>query len=69
MQNLEVGNKTKEEKNQNTLDEIKKGLNESIVNGKKLENEETEKIPRMVEKPEDAAAVIWQCEEIIRSKQ
>ena len=61
--------KQRKKKNQNTLDEIKKGLNESIVNGKKLENEETEKIARMVEKPEDAAAVIWLCEEIIRSKQ
>ena len=70
MQNLEVGNKTKEEKkNQNTIDEIKIDLNKSIVNGKKLENKNTEKRARMVEKPEDAAAVIRQCEEIIRSKQ
>ena len=58
MQNLEVGNKTKEEKNQNTIAEMKKDLSESIVNGKKLENKQTEKRARMVEKPEDAAAVI-----------
>ena len=69
MQNLEVGNKTKEEKNQNTIAEMKKDLNESIVNGKKLENKQTEKRARMVEKPEDAAAVIRQFEEIITSKQ
>ena len=69
MQNLEVGNKTKEEKNQNTIAEMKKDLNESIVNGKKLENNQTEKRARMVEKPEDAAAVIRQFEEIITSKQ
>ena len=69
MQNLEVGNKTKEEKNQNTIAEMKKDLNESIVNGKKLENKQTEKRARMVEKPEDAAAVIRQFEKIIRSKQ
>ena len=69
MQNLEVGNKTKEEKNQNTIAEMKKDLNESIVNGKKLENKQTEKRARMVEKPEDAAAVIRQFEKIITSKQ
>ena len=69
MQNLEVGNKTKEEKNQKTIAEMKKDLNESIVNGKKLENKQTEKRARMVEKPEDAAAVIRQFEKIITSKQ
>ena len=69
MQNLEVGNKTKEEKNQNTIAEMKKDSNESIVNGKKLENKQTEKRARMVEKPEDAAAVIRQFEKIITSKQ
>ena len=70
MQNLEVGNKTKEEKkNQNNIDEIKKDLNKSIVNGKKLENKNTENTARMVEKPEDVAAVIRQCEDIVRSKQ
>lgn len=30
--------KQRKKKNQNTIDEIKKDLNESIVNGKKLEN-------------------------------
>ena len=50
------------------MDEIKKDLNESIVNGKKHENKETEERARMIEKPEDAAAIIRQCEEIIRTK-
>ena len=61
--------KQRKKKNQNTIAEIKKDLNESIVNGKKLENKQTEKRAKMVEKPEDAAAVIRQFEEIIRSKQ
>ena len=59
----------KKKNNQNTVDEIKKDLNESIVNSKKLKNKEAEKRARMVEKPEDAAAVIRQYEEIISSKQ
>lgn len=61
--------KQRKKKNQNTIGEIKKDLNESMVNGKKLENKETEKRARMVEKPDDAAAVICHCEEFIRSKQ
>ena len=61
--------KQRKKKNQNTIGEIKKDLNESIANGKKLDNKETEKRARMVEKPEDAAAVIRHCQEIIRSKQ
>ena len=65
---MEVGYKTKEE-NKKTIDETKKNLNESIVNGKKHENKETEERAKMTEKPEDAAAIICQCEEIIRSKQ
>ena len=63
-----MGYKTKE-KIQKTIDEIKKDLNESRVNGKKHENKETEERARMIEKPEDAAAIIRQCEEIIRRKQ
>ena len=63
-----MGYKTKE-KNKKTIDETKKNLNESIVNGKKHENKETEERAKMIEKSEDAAAIIRQCEEIIRSKQ
>ena len=61
--------KQRKKKNQNTIGEIKKDLNESMVNGKKLKNKETEKRARMVENPDDAAAVICHCEELIRSKQ
>ena len=53
---MEVGNKTKE-KNKKTMDEIKKYLNGSIVNGKKYENKETEERAKMIEKPEDAP--VW----------
>ena len=57
------------EKIKKTIDEIKKYLNKSIVNGQKHENKETEERARMIEKPEVVAAIIRQCEEIIRGKQ
>ena len=44
---MEVGYKTKE-KNRKTIDETKKNLNESIVNGKKHENKETEERAKMI---------------------
>ena len=42
-----MGYKTKE-KNRKTIDETKKNLNESIVNGKKHENKETEERAKMI---------------------
>ena len=42
-----MGYKTKE-KNKKTIDETKKNLNESIVNGKKHENKETEERAKMI---------------------
>ena len=57
------------DKNRKTIDEIKKYLNKSLVNGQKHENNETGERARMIEKPEDVAAIIRQCEHIIRSKQ
>ena len=38
----------RKEKNKKTIDETKKNLNESIVNGKKHENKETEERAKMI---------------------
>ena len=67
--NLDIERQQSTKKIKKTQRKSKKDLNESIVNGKKHENKETEERARMIEKPEDATAIIRQCEEIIRSKQ
>ena len=48
--------------------DVKKQLIESIVNSDIIENDELNKKAEEVQKPEDAAAVIKQYEEIIRTK-
>ena len=55
-------------RNQKTKEAIKKELDESIVNGERHGNMETEEKARGVEKPENAATVIREFEQIIRSK-
>ena len=57
-------NKTKSLSNE----EIKRQLIESMVNNDIIETEELNKMAEEVEKPEDAAAVIKQYEDIIRMK-
>ena len=49
-------------------EEIKRQLIESMVNNDIIETEELNKMAEEVEKPEDAAAVIKQYEDIIRTK-
>ena len=51
-----------------THEEIKKQLIESIVINDIIETDELNKKAEEVQKPEDAAAVIKQCKEIIRTK-
>ena len=48
--------------------EIEKQLEESIVNGERHGNTEIEERGRTVKKPEDAATIISEFEETIRSK-
>ena len=55
-------------RNQKTKEAIKKELDETIVNGERQDNTETEEKARAVEKPENAATVIREFEQIIRSK-
>ena len=57
-------NKTKSLSNE----EIKRQLIESMVNNDIIETEELNKMAEEVEKPEDAAAIIKQYEDIIRMK-
>ena len=49
-------------------DEIKKELDESLVNGETHDNTEIDETGTRIEKPEDAATVIREFEEIIKSK-
>ena len=55
-------------KSQKIKEEIKKELEESIVNSEKHNNTEIEVEVKVVERPEDAANVIQEFGEIIRSK-
>ena len=55
-------------KTQNTKEEIKKELDESIVTGGKHNNIEIDEKTRMFEKLEDAATVIREFEQIVRRK-
>ena len=67
MQNLDVGNIAIKITKRNK-DEIKKDLKVSIINIEKHENKEIEERGKIVQKSEDAAEVILEFEEIIRSK-
>ena len=51
-----------------THEELKNQLIESMVNNDIIETEELNKMAEEVEKPEDAAAIIKQYEDIIRMK-
>ena len=65
MENLEVDNETT--KNIYNKEEIKKELDESLINCERYANTDIEEKARSAEKPEDAATVIWEAEEIIMS--
>ena len=65
MENLEVDNETM--KNTYNKEEIKKELDESLINCERYANTNIEEKARSAEKPEDAATVIWEAEEIIMS--
>lgn len=59
---------TTKKKPHKTKDEIKKELDESLVNGETHDNTEIDETGTRIEKPEDAATVIREFEEIIKSK-
>ena len=67
MQNVEVDEANK--KNRKTKDEIKKDLEESIINGERNEEIETEEKVNNFETRKNAAEIIQQFEQIIKSKQ
>lgn len=66
MQNVEVDEANK--KNRKTKDEIKKDLEESIINGERNEEIETEEKVNNFETRKNAAEIIQQFEQIIKSK-
>ena len=66
MKDSEV-NSESTKKPQKTKEEIRKDVEEPIVNSKKHDNMEIGKKAKMVERPEDAAKVIEELEEIIRT--
>lgn len=66
MQNVEVDEANK--KNRKTKDEIKKDLEESIINGERNEEIETEEKVNNFETRKIAAEIIQQFEQIIKSK-
>lgn len=57
----------KSQKNQEIKEEIKKELEESIVNSENMDNMELEQKAKMGEKPKATARIIWQFEEIVRN--
>lgn len=57
----------KSQKNQEIKEEIKKELEESIVNSENMDNMEFEQKSKMGEKPKATARIIWQFEEIVRN--
>ena len=65
MQNLEVNETIK--KTRKTKEEIKKELADSLINIEKNENRDIEEKASKVEKGKDAASVIREFEEIIKS--
>ena len=66
MQNVEVDEANK--KNRKAKDEIKKDLEESIINGERNEEIETEEKVNNFETRKNAAEIIQQFEQIIKSK-
>ena len=65
MQNLEVNETIK--KTRKTKEEIKKELADSLINIEKNENRDIEEKASKVEKCKDAASVIREFEEVIKS--